>query len=189
MRTGLAFDDVLAAGTLGRLTYARVRLSHDGATAGWLPERFFEPATAIGGALTDLGCHPVYLVQRFLGAEPETVTATYRAFTGRALEDHAVVTLGYGDGRIGVIEAGFVSADGYTVELYGTEASLTYAGDVLRVATTSTPPWLCSPRTWSSGRRWCTPPTSAGTRCTPCCPRWARCSRTSATPTSSRATV
>ena len=130
----LAIDDVLAAGTLGRLTYARVRVSHDGASAGWLPERFFDPATAIGGALTDLGCHPVYLVQRFLGADPETVSATYRAFTGRALEDHAVVTLGYGDGRIGVIEAGFVSADGYTVELHGTEASLTYRDGVLRVA-------------------------------------------------------
>ena len=32
----------------------------------------------IGGALTDLGCHPVYLMQRFLGAHPETVSATYR---------------------------------------------------------------------------------------------------------------
>src|SRR5215203_2475217 len=71
-------------------------------------------------------CHPVYLVQRFLGPEPETVSATYRSFTGRAVEDHAVVTLGYGDGRIGVIETGFVSADGYALELHGTDASLTY---------------------------------------------------------------
>lgn len=74
-----AVDDVLAGGALGRLTYGRVRLSHDGAVAGWLPERFFDPSEAIGGALTDLGCHPVYLIQRFLGPDPDTVTATYRS--------------------------------------------------------------------------------------------------------------
>ena len=38
-----AITEVLDGGSLGRLTYARVRLSHDGATAGWLPERFFDP--------------------------------------------------------------------------------------------------------------------------------------------------
>ena len=124
------------AGALGRLTYGRVRLSHDGAVAGWLPERFFDPRAAIGGALTDLGCHPVYLIQRFLGAEPDTVSATYRSLTGRAVEDHAVVTAGYADGRIGVIEAGFVSAAPFTIELHGTDASLLYsdADGALRVS-------------------------------------------------------
>ena len=34
-----AITDVLASGKLGRLTYARVRLSHAGAVKGWLPER------------------------------------------------------------------------------------------------------------------------------------------------------
>jgi 1,5-anhydro-D-fructose reductase (1,5-anhydro-D-mannitol-forming) len=123
-----------ALGELGRLTYGRVRISHDGAVAGWLPERFFDPKAAIGGALTDLGCHPVYLIQRFLGAEPATVSATYGSLTGRALEDHAVVTVGYPDGRIGVIEAGFVSPGGFSIELHGTENSLVYADGVLRVA-------------------------------------------------------
>jgi 1,5-anhydro-D-fructose reductase (1,5-anhydro-D-mannitol-forming) len=131
-----AVADVLAGGALGRLTYGRVRLSHDGAVAGWLPERFFDPHRAIGGALTDLGCHPVYLIQRFLGADPDTVSATYRSFTGRAVEDHAVVTAGYPDGRIGVIETGFVSAAPFTIELHGTEAGLLYsdADGALRVS-------------------------------------------------------
>jgi len=123
----LAVDEVLASGALGTLTYGRVRLSHDGATAGWLPERFFDPATAVGGALTDLGCHPVYLIQRWLGARPETVSATYRSFSGRAVEDHAVVTVGYADGRIGVIETGFVSPGPFTIELHGTDGVLHYA--------------------------------------------------------------
>ena len=122
-----AITDVIDAGTLGRLTYARVRLSHDGATAGWLPERFFDARSAIGGALTDLGCHPVYLVQRVLGIAPQTVSATYRSLTGRDVEDHAVVTAGYADGAIGVIEAGFVSANPFSIEVFGTEGSLTFS--------------------------------------------------------------
>jgi predicted dehydrogenase len=131
----LAVDEVLASGALGTLTYGRVRLSHDGASAGWLPERFYDPATAVGGALTDLGCHPVYLIQRWLGARPETVTATYRSLTGRAVEDHAVVTVGYADGRIGAIETGFVSRAPFTIELHGTDGVLHYMDPpgVLRV--------------------------------------------------------
>jgi 1,5-anhydro-D-fructose reductase (1,5-anhydro-D-mannitol-forming) len=131
----LAVDDVLASGALGTLTYGRVRVSHDGAVAGWLPERFFDPVAAVGGALTDLGCHPVYLIQRWLGARPATVTATYRSLTGRPLEDHAVVTVGYDDGRIGAIETGFVSPGPFIVELHGTQGVLYYADPpgVLRV--------------------------------------------------------
>jgi 1,5-anhydro-D-fructose reductase (1,5-anhydro-D-mannitol-forming) len=128
-----AIDDALEG--LGRVTYGRVRISHDGAVAGWLPERFFDPQAAIGGALTDLGCHPVYLIQRFLGTDPDTVSATYRSFTGRALEDHAVVTVGYADGRIGVIESSLVSARGFSIELHGTAGTLVYSDDAgLRVS-------------------------------------------------------
>jgi predicted dehydrogenase len=129
-----ALATVLEQGSLGRLVYGRVRLSHDGAVAsddepGWLPERFFEASDAIGGALTDLGCHPVYLVQRFLGSEPETVSATYRSVTGRAVEDQAVVTLGYSDAAIGVIEAGFVNDSPFSIELGGTLGSIRYTDD------------------------------------------------------------
>jgi 1,5-anhydro-D-fructose reductase (1,5-anhydro-D-mannitol-forming) len=137
-----AISEVIASGELGQLTYGRVRLSHDGAIAkdggpdGWLPARFFDPETAIGGALTDLGCHPVYLIQLFLGAAPETVSATYRSVTGRALEDNAVITVGYGDQKIGVIEAGFASPNPFTIEIFGTQGSLSYTdeGNVLRVS-------------------------------------------------------
>jgi predicted dehydrogenase len=135
-----AIREVIEAGALGTLTYGRVRLSHDGAiprdgVAGWLPQRFFEPSTAIGGALTDLGCHPVYLTQLFLGARPETVSATYRSIAERGLEDNAVVVVGYGDQKVGVIEAGFASNNPFTIELFGTDGTLTYtdAGNVLLV--------------------------------------------------------
>ncbi|WP_439691361.1 Gfo/Idh/MocA family protein [Curtobacterium sp. SP.BCo] len=122
-----AISREIAEGRLGDVTTARVRLSHDGAVVPWLPERFFDPETAIGGALTDLGCHPVYLTQRFLGARPDTVDAVYRSVTGRAVEDHAVVTVGYPSQAIGVIEAGFVAGTPFTIEVAGTAGWLAYS--------------------------------------------------------------
>lgn len=137
----LAVRDLVADGTLGRVTHSRVRLSHDGAvdrapegqSGGWLPARFFDPVPAVGGALTDLGCHPVYLTQSFLGERPEEVAAVYRSVTGRAVEDHAVVTVGYADGAIGVVEAGFVSDDPFTVDVHGTAASVHWTQDGSRL--------------------------------------------------------
>lgn len=114
-------------GKLGRLTYARVRMAHNGWIGGWLPERFADPKAAIGGALTDLGCHPVYLLQHLLGPRPASVAATYTSVTGKPVEDNASVTLGYADGAIGVAEASFVTTPGaFAVEVRGTEGSLLY---------------------------------------------------------------
>ncbi|WP_144762732.1 Gfo/Idh/MocA family protein [Curtobacterium sp. 9128] len=125
--TTLAALDAVHAGRLGALTYARFRMAHDGWLAGWLPERFAVPEDAVGGALTDLGCHPVYLVQRFLGAHPERVVAAYTHRSGHAVEDNAVVTATYRDGAIGVAEASFVTVPGaFAFELRGTEGSLLY---------------------------------------------------------------
>lgn len=115
-----ALKQVLASGALGRISYSRVRLAHDGATRGWLPERFFDPRTAIGGALTDLGCHPVYLTQLIHGTQEVPVRASYASFTGRQVEDHAVVTFSYPGGAIGVAEAGFVTPHcPFTIEVMG----------------------------------------------------------------------
>lgn len=125
--TTLAAERLIADGALGELTYARVRMAHDGWIGGWLPERFADPRAAVGGALSDLGCHPLYLIQRFLGAEPTSVAASYGSVTGRAVEDNAVVTLGYPNGALGVAEASFVTTPGaFAFELRGTEGSLLY---------------------------------------------------------------
>ena len=78
----VAIERILDEGTLGDLTYSRVRLAHDGWVAGWLPERFADPEAAIGGALTDLGCHPAYLTRLFHRAEPLTISATLRERDG-----------------------------------------------------------------------------------------------------------
>ncbi len=118
---------LIGDGALGDVTYARVRMAHDGWLAGWLPERFGDPAQTVGGAFTDLGCHPAYLVQAFLGPDPETVTALYGSVTRHPVEDNAVVTCAYPSGALGVAEASFVTTPGASAfEVRGTEATLLY---------------------------------------------------------------
>jgi predicted dehydrogenase len=143
-----AVRELLAEGSLGTITTVRVRLAHDGAIGparsifagphprrstgqdlgdGWLPERFYDPAATAGGALIDLGCHPMYLARLFLGRMPESVSATFGHVTGRAVDDNAVAVLRCADGTLGVVEAGFAAARSpFTVELHGTLGSALY---------------------------------------------------------------
>lgn len=118
--------EVIESGRLGKLTLARVRLSHNGSTADWLPAHFYSKEQCGGGALIDLGCHPVYLVRKFLGM-PEAVSATFGFVSGREVEDNAVAIFAYPEGAIGIAEAGFVNAHSpFSIELHGTEGTLLY---------------------------------------------------------------
>lgn len=124
----LTIDRLLRDRRYGDLTYARVRLAHDGSIKDWLPKRFYDPAEAVGGAFTDLGCHPVYLLDHFFGRLPVSVSATYGQMTGRGVDDNSVVAFRYGDGAIGVAETGFVTPgySPFTIELHWNGASLFY---------------------------------------------------------------
>lgn len=139
----LALQKVLAEGTLGRLTYTRVRLAHNGSVGDWLPARFYDPAAAIGGAFSDLAAHPVYLTQLILGTDVTVRSATFTDMTGRGVEDNAVVTVTSPDGAIGVIETGFVTpASPFSIEVHGTTGSLQFglgADGALTVDTGSGP--------------------------------------------------
>ena len=132
---------VLADRRLGDITLVRVRLSHDGAVGRrWLPARFFDPEEAGGGALIDLGCHPMYLTRLFLGGMPDRLTASYGHVTGRAVEDNAVALLHCPSGAIGVVEAGFVNPySPFTIEVHGTEGSLLFGTPEPRLLVRSAP--------------------------------------------------
>ena len=126
----VAVRQAVEAGRLGQLTQVRCRLSHDGALAtdqnphGWLPAHFYDPVQTAGGAMIDLGCHPMYIARLLLGL-PETVSARYGFVTGRGVEDNAVALLGYPDGAVGIVEAGFVNPRSpFTLEAHGTHGSL-----------------------------------------------------------------
>ncbi len=118
---------IVAQGLLGELSVVRTRLSHNGATAGWLPDRFFDAQACQGGALIDLGAHPVYLTRLFLGM-PRRVSAQFGYMTGKTVEDNAVVTFEHASGALGLAEAGFVTESSpFSVELHGTKGSALYS--------------------------------------------------------------
>jgi 1,5-anhydro-D-fructose reductase (1,5-anhydro-D-mannitol-forming) len=122
----LAVQNVIREGLLGELTLVRVRVAHNGAIAGWLPEHFYNLEQCGGGALIDLGCHPVYLNRLFLGM-PESVSASYGYITGKEVEDNAVAIFRYANGSIGIAETSFVNSHSpFTIEVHGTEGTLLY---------------------------------------------------------------
>ncbi|GIP26907.1 dehydrogenase [Paenibacillus sp. J23TS9] len=123
----LAIRDILDQELLGKVTLVRVRLSHNGATAGWLPEHFYSLEDCLGGALIDLGCHPMYLTRLFLQQEPVEVNAEFGYVTGKEVEDNAVATLSTPSGAVGIVEAGFVNNfSPFCIEVHGTDGTILY---------------------------------------------------------------
>lgn len=105
----------------GKITLIRVRNAHNGVSANWLPEYWFKKEDAAGGAMFDLGCHPMYLLSYFLG-EPKRISGMFNSLYGKPVDENAVATIEFKNGTIGVAETSFISyASPYTIEIYGTE--------------------------------------------------------------------
>ena len=88
---------MLDSGKLGRITYARVRNVHNGSSADWLPPHFYDKAQCGGGAMMDLGAHPMYTLYWLLGA-PKAITSTFTQVTNRGVEDNAVSVIEFENG-------------------------------------------------------------------------------------------
>ena len=122
------------AGKLGKLNYARVRKAHNGATGDWLPSHFYDPIACGGGAMIDLGAHPMYLLCEIFGGDPVKVQSAFTHVTGKAVEDNAVSLLTFEGGAVGVSETSFVSS-GYplTIEIGGDKGTLLMHDGEVRV--------------------------------------------------------
>lgn len=113
---------------LGDITLLRIRNAHNGAVANWLPAHFYDPAACGGGAMIDLGAHPMYLSRWLLG-EPKNISSVFNSYTGKAVEDNAVSVIEFVNKAVAIVETGFVSPNSpFTMELYGTEGSLFIGG-------------------------------------------------------------
>ncbi|MDR1465796.1 MAG: Gfo/Idh/MocA family oxidoreductase [Oscillospiraceae bacterium] len=122
--------DILRSGVLGTVSYARVRKAHDGLR--WLPDSFFDPVAAGGGAMMDLGAHPMYLLPWLLG-QPDSVLSCYTNVADKAVEDNAVSVFSFPGGVIGVSETAFASAHNpFSLEISGTQGTLQFYDGVLR---------------------------------------------------------
>lgn len=132
-------QEALDSGKLGKLTTIRCRLAHDGALGkegertGWLPERFYNEEQTGGGALIDLGAHPIYLTNRLAG-KAVSVQAQLQETKALGVDDNATVLVEYESGALGIIEAGFVSfGSPFQLELFGTKGSLLIEDGSVRI--------------------------------------------------------
>ena len=113
---------------IGDVTLLRVRGAHNGASADWLPPHFYDPIACGGGAMMDLGAHPMYTARWILG-KPARISSTFNFVTGHAVEDNAVCTIEFANKALAVVETGFVSTHSPgCLELHGTEGALLIGG-------------------------------------------------------------
>ena len=130
--------NAVESGRLGKITYARVRNVHNGSSAGWLPDYFYDESLCGGGAMIDLGAHPMYTLEMLLG-KPLFVQSLFTDITKRGVEDNAVSLIEFENGATGVSETGFVSEyNPYTVEISGTDGYLVIRNSQVMIADRST---------------------------------------------------
>lgn len=123
----------LDAGRFGQVTAIRARIGHSAALDKWFPADswFGNAQLAGGGALMDLGCHPVYRM-RYLMGEPLAVSARLTT-VGETyhIDDNGIVLLEFPGGALGVVEASWVQRGGPEgIAIYGTKgwALIDYPG-------------------------------------------------------------
>ncbi|MBE6617456.1 MAG: Gfo/Idh/MocA family oxidoreductase [Ruminococcaceae bacterium] len=120
---------MIEKGAFGDITFMRVRDAHSGVSDKWLPAYWFEKADAAGGAMMDLGCHPMYLLAYILG-KPKRVTGLFTSPYGTPVDENAVAIAEFNGGAIGVAETGFISTGApQTVEILGTKGAMLARGE------------------------------------------------------------
>jgi predicted dehydrogenase len=118
---------------LGEVTLLRVRVAHNGASANWLPPHFYDAVACGGGAMMDLGAHPMYL-SRWICGKPARISSTFNFLTGHAVEDNSVSVIEFASKAIAIVETSFVSSHSpFALELYGTDGCLVIGGPENRV--------------------------------------------------------
>lgn len=121
MPRNLVLKQLVDDGLLGDITVMRVRNCHNGALAGWLPDYWYDPETTGGGAMMDLGAHPMYLASWMMG-RPRRIQSMFNNITNRAVEDNSVCTIEFENGAIVISETSLVAPmNPKLVEVYGTK--------------------------------------------------------------------
>ena len=109
---------------LGEIGTIRIRIAHDGATRGWLPDHFFDAEACGGGAMMDLGAHGMY-ISRWLGGNPKRIVSVFTHTTEKQVDDNAISMIEFESGAIAINETSFIDYQGsYSLEVAGTEGSL-----------------------------------------------------------------
>ncbi len=112
-------------GLLGKIHYMRMRNAHQGSLRGWLPDYWYDTEKAGGGAMMDLGCHPMYTAAYLLG-KPKRIASMFNTnYCPPPADDNAVSVVEFEGNTIAVLETSFVSPyQANCFELLGTEGAL-----------------------------------------------------------------
>ena len=125
--------EMVDRGDFGKISFVRIRKAHSGVSGGWLPEYWFEEKDAGGGALMDLGCHPMYMAA-WLGGKPVRVTSIMNMPLGSKVDENAAVSIEFENGIIANAETSFIShRTPELLEIYGTDATLIAIGTDVRL--------------------------------------------------------
>lgn len=128
-------------GAFGTISTIRRRKAHSGVSGKWLPEYWFEEKDAAGGAMMDLGCHPMYDLAYF-GGKVKRITALFNSPLGSKVDENAVSVMEFENGIIGISETGFMSyASPEIFEIYGTEGTLIRHGDDVKFRSAKLAPY------------------------------------------------
>jgi predicted dehydrogenase len=125
------------SGALGRVRTARYRLAHSGPTSAW----FFDPVTAGGGVLLDLGSHAVEVLRHHVGKADRPVAAwcETRKVRCEQVEDAAVGRVRFASGAVGELDVSWLAgALELHEEVQGATGSLRL--DHVRLAAAAHPP-------------------------------------------------
>lgn len=118
-------QQLIDAGAIGRPVHVRLRLGIGGKLDGWRAN----PAVVGGGLLFDAGVHRFYMARQLFGEVAEV-----RAIVDKGLdvgEDHAIVTLRFENGALGVIDAHYHCPPGAfddAIEVVGDRGMLFLSG-------------------------------------------------------------
>jgi predicted dehydrogenase len=124
---------LITDGTIGTITFVRLRQAHDWAGATDVPMGFRTHALAGGGTLLDNGCHLFDLARHLAGPVAEVFARTATLGFPIEVEDTAIVNLRFAGGALGSIETSWTSTgwdQGFTVN--GTRGSLEYTERLVR---------------------------------------------------------
>ena len=111
-------------GELGEISLLRIRNGIYVTSKSTLPAYWFKKEQTGGGAMMDLGCHPIYLAYWILG-EPESINSTFTHIFNREVEDAAVCTIRFKNKGIAIVESTYNAPafSTYNFEIYGTKGT------------------------------------------------------------------
>ena len=121
-------------GWIGKIHFMRMRTAHAGSLMGWLPAYWYDVEKSGGGAMMDLGCHPMYTAAYLLGKPQRIVSMFNTSYAPPGNDDNSVSVVEFENKAIAVLETSFVSPfQANCFELLGTEGAVVQVGNEIKV--------------------------------------------------------